>query len=156
MTLATGVELDPTVYSRLINRPVYHEAAFAIFLVADLDAIGPMYPDHSVPFALLEAGYMGQLLMTESTDLGLGLCPVGDLAFDRIRQLFELEERHVLVHSLLGGEVDAEAIVPERGAPIDEQRAARTLRRVQGLSTAEAQALLRAHDDELPNGPRRR
>jgi amino acid adenylation domain-containing protein len=104
--ISADAKLDAMIYSRLVNRPIYDEAGFAIFLIAELAAIVPMYGDRSINLATLEAGYMGQLLMMSAPAYEIGLCPIGSLDFDRIRDLFALEESHVLVHSMLGGRVD--------------------------------------------------
>ena len=104
--LSASASIDRNIHGRFVNRPIYDEAAFSIFLIAQLAAIGPMYGEHSVDFATLEAGYMSQLLMMSATECQIGLCPIGILDFQRIRHLFALEEKHQLVHSLLGGRID--------------------------------------------------
>ena len=101
--LAPEADLDRNIHEPFVNRPVFDQAAFSIFLVAQLAAIGPLYGRHALGFALLEAGYMSQLLMMKAFGYGLGLCPIGDLDFERLRGLLALDDTHVLVHSLLGG-----------------------------------------------------
>ncbi|MFI6041783.1 amino acid adenylation domain-containing protein [Nocardia sp. NPDC051321] len=85
------------------NREPFDRAAFSVYLVAALDAIEPLYGDRSVHFATVEAGLMTQLLEMAATTCGLGLCQIGDLDFSRVASQFALDDRHVLVHSLLGG-----------------------------------------------------
>jgi amino acid adenylation domain-containing protein len=104
--LAADVELPSEAHDAFVNRPVFEEAAFSIFLVGQMAAVAPIYGRHSLPFATLEAGYLGQLLMMTAPACGLGLCPVGVMNFDLVRQHFALDESHVLVHSLLGGLID--------------------------------------------------
>ena len=104
--LVTGKEIDPLAYDPLVNRPVFHEAAFAIFLIAQLKAIVPLYGERSQHYATIETGLMTQLLELAACDHGLGLCQIGDLDFSRISDLFALDEGHVLLHSLLGGAID--------------------------------------------------
>jgi pyochelin synthetase len=139
VSLSPKVEIEPSVYDRLINRPIFEESAFAIFLVADLDAITPMYADRALHLSTIEAGLMTQLLEEIGPSLGLGLCQIGSLEFDMIRHFFALRESHVLLHSLLGGPI-------EDGAG-DEDESARLLRRVRELSPDEARALLDAQRD---------
>jgi len=91
------------------NRSVFEESAFSIFLIAQLRAITPMYGDLSRDFCVLEAGYMSQLMMTAAADFDVGLCPVGNLHFEKIRHFFDLEESHLLVHSLLAGRIADQA-----------------------------------------------
>lgn len=106
VALATGIELKRTIYDPLINRPIFDKAAFSLFLIAQLNAIAPLYGEVSRDFCLLEAGYMGQLLMEAAPACRVGLCPVGNMDFEQIRALFALDEGHILVHSFLGGRVD--------------------------------------------------
>lgn len=117
VALRTGVDLDPGIHVPLVNQPVYDEAAFSLFLIADLAAIAPMYGEESLPFAALESGYLSQLLMLRAPDCGLGLCPIGTLEFDRVRDLFDLGENRVLIHSHLGG------LLPDGEAPPDQEEA---------------------------------
>lgn len=86
-----------------VNRGIFDEAAFGLYLVGRLKAIEPLYGRLARDMCLLEAGYMGQLLMEAATAVGLGLCPLGGLDFDRVRGDFTLEADDVLVHALLGG-----------------------------------------------------
>jgi amino acid adenylation domain-containing protein len=104
--LARGVELDRDLYGPLVNRPIFDEAAFAVFLVADMAAIAPMYGERSLHYATIEAGAMTQLLETAAPGAGLGLCQIGQMSFDAVRGLFALGPSHTLVHSLLGGRYD--------------------------------------------------
>jgi amino acid adenylation domain-containing protein len=106
--LSEGAQIGRHVYDPLVNRPIFDEAAFSIFLVAQLGAITPMYGDYGVQFATLEAGYMSQLMMLSAPTNQIGLCPIGGLDFDQIRHLFLLQDTHLLVHSLLGGKIDSD------------------------------------------------
>jgi SagB-type dehydrogenase family enzyme len=85
------------------NRATFRHSAFSIFLIAEMDAISPMYGNIARDFCLLEAGMMTQLLETEGAASGIGLCQIGSLDFTRIRDLFKLKDSHVLLHSLVGG-----------------------------------------------------
>src|SRR6185312_14397326 len=109
VALAPGAEIDPGIYVEFINRPVYDEAAFALFLIAEAQAVAPMYGRAGRDFSLLEAGYMGQLLMLAAPACEIGLCPIGAVDFARVRRHFALADTHVLLHSLLGGRIGASA-----------------------------------------------
>ena len=91
------------------NRVAAASASFAVFLVADLSAIQPLYGQAARDFSLLEAGAMAQLLAREAEERGIGLCPIGSLDFERIRDRFQLSEDQVLLHTLLGGRSEPRA-----------------------------------------------
>jgi epothilone synthetase B len=66
---------------------------------------------------------MSQLMMMSAPDCGIGLCPVGDFDFAKIRQYFALQDSHVLTHSLLGGSL---APNQDRSWPAAQRPAAET------------------------------
>lgn len=103
--LSQSLPLDGNLHLE-VNRGVFAECAFSLFLVAQLKAIEPVYGDAATEFCFLEAGYMSQLLMSEASRHGIGLCPVGQLDFAPLRAGFALEESHVLLHTLLGGRIE--------------------------------------------------
>ncbi len=80
-----GACIDPDMYDFLINRPVFDSAAFAIFFVAQLQAIEPLYGDHALSFATIETGLMTQLLELCAPAHGIGLCQIGMLETEPLR-----------------------------------------------------------------------
>ena len=110
--LSRQQDLDRDVFDPFINGPIFAESAFAFFLVAQMNALTPMYGAHSERFAAIEAGLAAQLLETTAPDFKLGLCQVGTLRFDLIRPLLRLDESHMFVHSLLGGPIDQSERAP--------------------------------------------
>lgn len=99
------------------NQMVFNQAAFSLFLVAEYKAIKPLYGDYSRDLCLVESGYMSQLLMSEVTEQELGLCPIGGLYFDPLRESFGLSDSHELLHSFLGGGIAAEQTLQLEQAP---------------------------------------
>lgn len=95
------------------NHAVVDASAFSIFLIVDRAAIEPMYGELARDLYMLEAGYMGQLLMDWAASNEIGLCPIGGLAFERIRPHFDLGDQHRFVHALVGGRVDRSARASE-------------------------------------------
>ena len=65
-----------------------------------------MYGELAKDFCLLEAGYISQLLMETSSEQEIGLCPIGVLKFEELRDPFGLEESQILLHSFVGGKID--------------------------------------------------
>lgn len=104
--LSTKAEIDINLHVPT-NHGIFSQSAFSIFLIGQLEAVAPLYGSLSRDFCLLEAGYIGQLLMTVAPDYKIGLCPIGAVNFEPIRELFALGERQILVHSLLGGGLES-------------------------------------------------
>ncbi|WP_123057284.1 amino acid adenylation domain-containing protein, partial [Desulfocucumis palustris] len=90
------------------NRKHYQKAAFCLFLVGQINAMKPIYKEESLYLALLEAGYLGQLLMDKQAEFDIGVCPIGGLDFDRIRWDFKLDDGQVLLHSFICGSFEQE------------------------------------------------
>ncbi len=148
--LTPDVDLDRSVHIPFINTPMFDESAFSVFFVVDFDAIGPSYGEKSLHFATLEAGVLAHHLELHSTDFGIGLCQVGGLDFEAIRDTFDLGPQHRLIHSMVGGRIDplrsrryAENAAGKRTATTKAQT---LLQRVQQLSHDEAAHLLHAVD----------
>jgi amino acid adenylation domain-containing protein len=110
--------VDPAKESSLLHFPANHAAAessaFAIYFVADLGAIRPLYGKFGKDFCQIEAGHMGQLLRESAAESGLGLCPIGYLRFDEIRSRLSLSEEHHFIYGFLGGAVGA--VIPDEPA----------------------------------------
>jgi len=87
------------------NRSYFNEAAFSLFLIARLESLLPFFGNESLRLAMLESGYMGQLLMDRQAEFGLGVCPIGTMRFDAIAPAFQLSPDCRLVHSFLCGPV---------------------------------------------------
>ncbi len=100
--LAQAETLNETIHWPA-NRPAFLSSAFSLFLIAKMGAITPLYPGAARDFALLEAGLMTQLLETSALREGFGLCQIGTLDFERIREHFQLDDDHLLLYSLVGG-----------------------------------------------------
>lgn len=107
LMLSPGAQFDDSTQVAH-NRAVFNNSAFILFLIGQLKAVQPMYGDIARDFCLLEAGYMGQLLMTVAPRHQIGLCPVGGMEFESIRPFFQLDDSHILVHLLFGGWVNGE------------------------------------------------
>lgn len=96
--------LDRAVHF-VYNRPVFDAAAFELYLFGQADAIVPVYGEQSDRFLALEAGALGQLLMLSQATCGLGLCPIGSVAEDPLREQFKLTDSHRYLMAFLAGPV---------------------------------------------------
>ncbi|WP_338862076.1 amino acid adenylation domain-containing protein [Mycetohabitans rhizoxinica] len=84
------------------NRKHAHQARLRIFIIAGRSTT---YGDESRYFNLLQAGRIGQLLLEKQGEFGIGLCPIGSMYFNKIRDAFDLDDGDELVHSFVGGAV---------------------------------------------------
>jgi amino acid adenylation domain-containing protein len=96
-------ELDAGIYGP--NQRVAEHSAFSVFLIGELNAIEPMYGKLTRDFCLLEAGYMGQLMMTSASESRIGLCPIGYFESHGLRKSMNLEPSQVILHSFVGGSI---------------------------------------------------
>jgi len=104
LLMSSGAVLD-SVTQLPHNRQIFERAAFAIFLIGRLAAVEPLYGPMARDFCMLEAGYMGQLLMSVAPEHQVGLCPVGAMDFASVRPLFDADDSDFLTHLLIGGPV---------------------------------------------------
>lgn len=88
------------------NVELFEEAAFVLLFVGKLAAVEPLYGPMARDFCMLEAGYMGQLLMDHAPAQGLGVCPIGNVEFDRFRSALGVDDSHFLAHVMIGGCAD--------------------------------------------------
>ncbi|MGK4000276.1 amino acid adenylation domain-containing protein [Sorangium sp. So ce1024] len=102
--IAPGASVDVSVHAGP-NRQAVESSAFSVHLVADLDAIEPVYGDRARDLCLVEAGIIAHLLESGAPDQELGLCQVGGVDAARIRALFALDARHEVLHGLVGGAI---------------------------------------------------
>ncbi|MCX7293720.1 amino acid adenylation domain-containing protein, partial [Janthinobacterium sp.] len=89
------------------DRIAYDSAALALFFVAAIDAVQPLYQEHSAPLMSVEAGYMAQLLASHQAACGLATRPVVRVDFDAIASGFALAGDERFVHCLLAGAAPA-------------------------------------------------
>ena len=148
VSIVPGAQIDRSIHIPFVNTPIFDEAAFSIFFIAQIDAIGPGYGEQSLRFVTLEAGVIAHLLETAAPAADLGLCQIGSVDFDRIRHQFDLDPTHVLLHSLLGGLVEpgrgeSAELTPPDGRP-DAGKVANALERIKRLSPDEVRVLLNA------------
>ncbi|HVR98014.1 MAG TPA: amino acid adenylation domain-containing protein, partial [Thermoanaerobaculia bacterium] len=99
-----GAEIAPSVHDAP-NREIFQSAAFSLLMVAETAELEPLHGPWSRDVSLLEAGALGQLLMTVGPAYRIGLCPLGSMAFDRVRPLFGVDRGSFLVQHFVGGRI---------------------------------------------------
>jgi len=93
------------------------DAAFAVFFIAEMAAVEPLYGPASAALVTLDAGYMSQLLLGEQAAHGLASSPVADLDVEGLRPLFDLSATERFVHALWVGRAAPVAPAPLAGGP---------------------------------------
>ncbi len=127
VALTPDARIDSSVQAP-VNRAFVDQSAFALFLVAQMAAIEPMYGPLARDFCLIEVGAMSQLLMTAAHPLELGLCQVGAMRFESIAPLFKLGEGHLFLHALFGGGAVENAAVAAAPPPAETRSLESNLR----------------------------
>jgi SagB-type dehydrogenase family enzyme len=123
VAVGLGRALSPDAYDYFVNRSVFDAAAFALFLVADLAAIEPLYGSESLGFCQVEAGAMAQLLTMAAPEQGLGLCGIGSVEPAELDPLLELGPTHRLIYSMVGGPRAPQPAEQAAGVPALDVRA---------------------------------
>ena len=93
----------PDEIMRPTDRALFGQAGFCLFFIAQLAALRPVYDCLSPALAVLDSGYMLQLLMSRQQSAGLGLCPLPGADFERVRSLFSLDPGHLFTACIAGG-----------------------------------------------------
>lgn len=113
------------------NRKHYQPAKFCLFLVGPTAALKPFFGADSAYFSFLESGYIGQLLLDRQAEFELGVCPIGGMRYEKIRDDFQLDAEDVFLHSFVGGEVAPECPIPwepiEAGSEVRPRKEANAL-----------------------------
>ncbi len=89
-----------------VNESVFDQSAFTCFFIGNLRKIESTYGDRARDFCLLEAGYLGQLLMETAPNHNLGLCPANEREFASLPANLNLDESHICLHALIAGPID--------------------------------------------------
>ena len=96
-----------TDYHENENKEIYKEEGFSVFLVANLNAIEPLYGKKAFEFCLIEAGLMTQVMETTGVNTGIGICQIGSYKnYDFIRDFNLPDENYRLIHSFIAGKID--------------------------------------------------
>ncbi|WP_148043474.1 non-ribosomal peptide synthetase [Chryseobacterium sp. G0240] len=82
------------------------QGAFAVHLVADMEAVYPIYNKESLRFCMLEAGLITQLLEADGVHYNIGSCQLGGYDFEQIRANLQLSVQHFYLHTLIAGAID--------------------------------------------------
>jgi amino acid adenylation domain-containing protein len=96
-------EFGPDAVWGEINKNMLTSAAFGIALVYRPAAIWPVYDRASDRYAILEAGFMSQLLEMQAEEQGMGICQVGAMDSEQFIKAVDLPEGDTVINWLVGG-----------------------------------------------------
>ncbi|HEX2126725.1 MAG TPA: amino acid adenylation domain-containing protein [Thermoleophilaceae bacterium] len=85
------------------NEPAFDSAAFSLFLATRLEDMTQLYGEVAKDFCLIEAGCMLQALMETAPALSIGLCSIGVVKVEHLRNALPLDDGMVLLNTILGG-----------------------------------------------------
>ncbi|WP_166924851.1 non-ribosomal peptide synthetase [Flavobacterium poyangense] len=88
------------------NHEWLDQGAFAVHMVADMEAVYPVYQKESLKFCMLEGGLISQLLEADGVHYNVGSCQLGGYDFEQIRAHLKLSVQHFYIHTLIAGAID--------------------------------------------------
>ncbi len=97
---------DPPAPQSGLHPQAGMDAGFLLVLTGRLAVLRDFYGDLARDFCLLEAGFIGQLLMTEASTLDLGLCPLGGLPTATFAGALGLDAEEPVLLGFAGGAID--------------------------------------------------
>ncbi|MDX6189700.1 non-ribosomal peptide synthetase [Flavobacterium sp. Fl-318] len=88
------------------NHQWLEQGAFAVHMVADMEAVYPVYQKESLKFCMLEGGLISQLLESDGAHYNIGSCQLGGYDFEQIKAYLNLSVQHFYIHTLIAGAID--------------------------------------------------
>ncbi|HHU52055.1 MAG TPA: AMP-binding protein [Firmicutes bacterium] len=85
------------------NKAIYNSSAFSLFFIYNAEVTMPKYGADGYFYACIDTGIMVSTLTHVAEALNIGLCSIGDMMFDQIREKFNLAEEQVWIHTVEGG-----------------------------------------------------
>ncbi|MFS0814061.1 amino acid adenylation domain-containing protein [Peribacillus phoenicis] len=93
-----GIEKDIFAKNDQIT---FENSNVCLFFIAQLEAFIPFYGEEfSKGLAILDGGYINQLLLSRMPSLDLNAKVINAMNFTRIRNLFQLDDNHMYIHSI--------------------------------------------------------
>lgn len=100
--ISKGSSINRNIYPKEYGE-MYDKSGFAVFLIAELKAIEPVYLDFSIGLVTIDSGYIKQLLLNAEESKSIGLTSVDAIDFEPIKKEFKLDYSHVVLSGMLGG-----------------------------------------------------
>ena len=106
------------------SRTMGTNAAFSLYLIANLSRISPVYGPDARDYCLLEAGAIAQLLRQSAASAHLGLCAVAQVNQPLLASLLALSETQQVLHTLVGGPLAADSPEQDDGPAVQGESSA--------------------------------
>lgn len=100
------------------NKEIFKSSAITIYMFYNADASMPVYGSDGYYYAILDAGIMVSTLTQICETLNLGLCSIGDMNFEVVKENFHLSKNQIFIHNIEIG------VKPDRMLSDNEVRAA--------------------------------
>ena len=94
-----GVTISDTAHYHT-NKSIFRSSAFSIFFVYNADVTMPKYGGNGYYYSFIDTGIMVSTLTTVGELLGLGVCSIGDMMFERIQENFNFTENQQWIHTV--------------------------------------------------------
>ncbi|WP_139487910.1 AMP-binding protein [Brevibacillus dissolubilis] len=98
-----------------VNRSLFNESAFSIYLIYNADVNMPKYGVQGYLYAAIETGMMTTTICQVAETIGIGTCSIGELSFEEIKPAFDLKPNQLFLHAIEGG------LIPSSGFPATKQ-----------------------------------
>ncbi|NVO11308.1 MAG: amino acid adenylation domain-containing protein [Bacteroidales bacterium] len=82
------------------NKEIFKSSAITMYMVFNAEACMPVYAASGYYWATIDAGVMIGSLTQVAETCNMGLCSIGDMNFDVIKDLFKLNKHQVLLHNI--------------------------------------------------------
>lgn len=82
------------------NKNIFLSSALTMYIVYNANASMPIYGSDAYYYASIDTGILVATLTQVCESLNLGLCSIGDMNFDHIKDCFGLSENQIFMHSI--------------------------------------------------------
>jgi SagB-type dehydrogenase family enzyme len=82
------------------NQDIFADSAFSIFYFYNAEVSMPKYGGLGYYYAMIDTGIMVATYNLNAESRHIGVCSIGDMNFDCIRELFKLKSNQIYLHTL--------------------------------------------------------
>lgn len=82
------------------NQEIFHSSAVSIFFIYDANVTMPKYSGMGYFYAGIDTGIMVQTITQVAQEQNIGVCSIGDMNFEKIKDYFMLKKEQYHLHTL--------------------------------------------------------